>query len=523
MTERNHSEPDGVQHVAGSSDEPAQVPGLVIAGGEIVERGRRRHADIIVIDGRIVRVYPPGQHPFADLVEHERAQIEANQRAGGATRSWFDVIYDLGALLEGDAAAGEPLSSAMGVIDATGCVVASGFVDLCARVAEPLGVDGDLVQITTMAAALGGFTALVAQPDTNPPLDRLGQLAELRRIASTAPSCNIVPAASVTAERAGTRLAPMAELASAGVGWFTDIGPQHDWALLCRALQYAAPLGATVAVRPSGATFGIGAPMHEGAVSARMGIAGEPAEAEHAAAAAAISAARRTGGRLHLDRISAGLTVELVRSAKAEGLDISASVTAEHLLFTDADAAGFDTLMRAEPPYRTAADRAALVAGVNDRTIDAVVSAHTPLPPNDKDVPFDEAPPGFASLETCAAIVLSHPDIELESALDALSWRPAELAGVTHLGGGPIEPGQPANLVVIDLDRPWTQITRDKTFARVSPHHDRRLNAQVTETIIEGARAVRSGYPKMPDDLARDRASIRAHHRWQRLVQEPHA
>lgn len=504
--------------------EVAQMPGLVIAGGEIVERGRRRHADIIVIDGRIVRVEPPGRHPLADFVERERAQREANRRrADGEAHVWVGLIHDLGPMLEGDAADGEPLPASMALVDATGCVVASGFVDLCARVAEPLGIDGDLVQITAMAAAMGGVTALVAQPDTDPPLDRLGQLAELRRIATLAPSCHIVPAAAVTAGRAGEHLAPMAELAQAGVRWFTDAGPQRNWELLCRALQYAAPLGATVAVRPSGATVGIGAPMHEGAVSARMGVAGEPAEAEHAAAAAAISAARRTSGRLHLDRISAAATVELVRAAKSDGLDVSASVTAEHLLFVDADAADFDTLMRAEPPYRTAADRVALVAGVADRTIDAVVSAHTPLPPNDKDVPFDEAPPGFASLETTAAIVLSHPDIELEAALDALSWRPAELAGVTHLGGGPIEPGQPANLAVIDLDRPWTQMTRDKSFARVSPHHDRRLNAQVTETIIDGAPAVRSGYPEMPDDLAAVRASIRAHRRWQRFAGEPSA
>lgn len=501
--------------------EPPQMPMLVIAGGEIVERGRRRRADISVIDGRIVRVDPPGQHPLARFVEHERAQREANrQRADGEAHVWTDSIYDLGPMPEGDAAAGEPLSAAMALVDATGCVVASGFVDLCARIAEPLGVDGDLVQITAMAAALGGFTALVAQPDTDPPLDRLGQLAELRRVAGLAPSCHIVPSATVTAERAGAHLAPMAELADAGVCWFTDAGPQRDWELLCRALQYAAPLGAMVAVRPAGATVGVGAPMHEGAVSARMGVAGEPAEAEHAAAAAAIDAARRTGGRLHLDRISAASTVDLVRAAKADGLDVSASVTAEHLLFIDADAAGFDTLMRAEPPYRAAADRAALVAGVNDRTIDAVVSAHTPLPPYLKDLPFDEAPAGAASLETCAAIVLGHPDIELASALDALSWRPAELAGVEHLGGGPIRPGAPANLVVIDLDRPWTQITRDKSFARVSPHHERRLNAQVVETIVGGAWAVRVGYPEMPDDLASVRASIRAHQRWHRLLQE---
>ncbi|MXX44537.1 MAG: hypothetical protein F4Z53_15980 [Acidimicrobiales bacterium] len=483
-------------------DGPPQWPLLVITGGEIVERGQRRAADISIIDGHIVRVDPPGS--------------ALRGSPDGLSADEWEALAAL-------TAAGDAVFTHIDEIDATGCVVASGFVDLCARVAEPLAVDVDVMQIAAASAAMGGVTALVAQPDTDPPLDRLGQLAELRRIAVLAPSCHIIPAAAVTAGRAGEHLAPMAELAEAGVRWFTDAGPQRNWELLCWALLYAAPLGATVAVRPSGATVGIGAPMHEGAVSARMGVAGEPAEAEHVAAAAAISAARRTGGRLHLDRISAAVTVELVRGAKAEGLDVSASVTAEQLLFIDADAAGFDTLMRAEPPYRTAADRAALVAGVNDRTIDAVVSAHTLLPLNDKDVPFDEAPPGFAALETAAAIVLGHPDIELESALDALSWRPAELAGVTHLGGGPIEPGQPANLVVIDLDRPWTQNTRDKSFARVSPHHDRRLNAQVTETIVNGTRAVRAGYPNDPDRLAQERDSYRIHRRWERLVQESSA
>ena len=501
--------------------EPAQSPALLITGGEIVERGRRRFADITVIDERIVRVDPPGQHPLAHIENLGGTEQVTPMPGGGERYEWFDAIHDLTPMLDAPSAEDEPLLAAVSVVDATGCVIASGFVDLCARVAEPLALDADIMQITAMSAAMGGFTALVAQADTDPPLDRLGQLAEMQRMAADAPGCHLVGAATVTAERAGAQLAPMAELAGAGVRWFTDAGPVADWALLCRALAYTRPLGATVAVHPSGAALGAAAPMHEGAVSARMGVAGEPAEAEHAAAAAAIGAARRTGGRLHLDRISAAGTVDLVRAAKAEGLHVSASVTAEHLLFTDADAAGFDTLMRAEPPYRTAADGAALAAGVNDRTIEVVVSAHTPLPPHHKDLPFDEAPPGFASLETCAAIVLDHPDIELEAALDALSWRPAELADVTHLGGGPIEPGQPANLVVIDLDRPWTQATRDKSFARVSPHLHRTMRAQVIETVIDGARSVRSSYPEMPDDLASERARVRAHRRWTRFVQEP--
>ncbi len=420
---------------------------LLLAGGEIVERTGRRHADITVLAGQIASVDPPG-----------------TSRNGSAQ-----------------------------VIDAAGCVVASGLVDLFSRLGEPGNEEAETVATATAAAALGGFTALLAQPDTDPPLDRLGQLAELRRNAAGG-HCAVVAAATITADRAGERLSPMAELADAGVRWFTDVGPLADTGLLRRALQYAGPLGGTVSVRPATAHLGGTAAMAEGAVSARMGLAGEPATSEELSASAAIGVARLTGGRLHLDRISAARTVELVRAAKAEGIDVSASVAAEHLLFVDADADSYDTLMRAEPPYRTALDRAALIAGVNDRTIDAVVSGHSPVPPQAKDLPFDEAPPGVAALETCAALVLGHPDISVETALDALAWRPAELASATHLGGGAIEPGQPANLVVFDLDRPWTLAERGSvSMARNTPHRRRELGAMAMTTVVGGHLVVADG------------------------------
>ena len=431
------------------SEQPMSAPGepLVVTGGEIVERAGRRHADITVADGQIAAVDPPGAG-----------------RNGSAH-----------------------------VIDASGCVVAAGLVDLFSRLGEPGNEEAETVVTATAAAALGGFTAVMAQPDTDPPLDRLGQLAELHRNAAFG-HCAVIPAATITAERAGCRLAPMAEFADAGVGWFTDVGPLVDTGLLRRALQYAGPLGGTVSVRPSTAHLGGKAAMAEGAVSARMGVAGEPAASEELAASAAIGVARLTSGRLHLDRISAARTVELVRAAKAEGLDISASVAAEHLLFIDADADGYDTLMRAEPPYRTAADQQALLAGLVDRTIDVVVSGHSPVPPQAKDLPFDEAPPGVAALETCAAIVLGHPEIPLEAALDALAWRPAGLAGAAHLGGGRIEPGQPANVVVLDLDQPWTLAERGSvSMARNTPHRDRLMNAMVTATVVAGRLVVAGG------------------------------
>ena len=445
---------------------------LLITGGEVVERGRRRFADIMILDGRIHLVKPSGT--LIEEPSDEQARAEPFVRA--KEENWTP----------------QPLN----VLDATGCVVASGFVDLFARLGEPGNEEAEIVLLAAAAAVRGGFTAVLAQPDTDPPLDRMGQLAELRRLGEHA--CNhVIPAGTITAERAGHRLSPMAELSDAGVRWFTDVGHVADIGLLRRALAYAGPLRSTVSVRPATSNLGATAAMHEGAVSARMGLAGEPAASEELAAGAAVGVARLVGGRLHLDRISAARTVDLVRAAKAEGLDISASVTAEHLLFIDADADGYDTLMRAEPPYRAAADRAALIAGVNDRTIDAVVSGHSPASSQAKDLPFDEAPPGVAALETCAAIVLGHPEIGLEAALDALSWRPAELAGATHLGGGSIEPGQRANLVVLDLDldRPWTLGQRgSKSMARNNPHLHREMTTLVRDTVVDGRHVMRAGH-----------------------------
>lgn len=436
----------------------SQVPGpaaqLLLAGGEIVEPGGRRRADIAVAGGRITAVGELSSQP------------------------------------DGDAR----------VIDVSGCLIASGLVDLFARLGEPGNEEAETVSTGTAAAALGGFTAVLAQPDTDPPLDRLGQLAELERNAAGRP-CAVIPAAAISAERSGQRLAPMAELADAGVRWFTDVGMVDDAGLLRRALLYAGPLGGTISVRPRTARLNGHAAMAEGAASARMGVAGEPAASEELSAAAAIGIARLTGGRLHLDRISAAGTVELVRGAKADGVHVSASVTAEQLLFIDADADGYDTMMRADPPYRTTADRAALVGGVADRTIDAVVSGHSPVPPQAKDLPFDEAPAGVAALETCAALVLGHPEISLEAALDALSWRPAELAGAAHLGGGPIEADQPANLVVLDLDHPWTLAERGSvSMARNTPHRSRRFDAMVRATVKGGRLMVVDG--ALCDDAA---------------------
>lgn len=424
----------------------------MIAGGDVADRSGRRRGDIVVLEDRIESVEL--------LTESEVAAL----RDGGAQ-----------------------------VLDAAGCVVTSGLVDLFARLGEPGNEEAETVASASAAAALGGFTAVLAQPDTEPMLDRLGELAELRRSAAATP-CHIVPAATITAERAGTRLSPMAELADAGVRWFTDVGPLADAGLLRRALQYAGPLAATVSVRPSTSHLGGSAAMAEGAVSARMGVAGEPAASEELAAAAAIGVARLTGGRLHLDRISAARTVDLVRAAKADGLSVTASVTAEHLLFTDDDVDGYDPLMRAEPPYRSSADRAALVAGVVDRSIDAVVSGHSPVPPQAKDLPFDEALPGVAAFETCAALVLSHPDIDLDTALDALAWRPAELIAATDLGGGALSPGHSANLVVLDLDCGWTLGERGSaSMARNTPHRARQMSVMVRATVVAGRVVVSDG------------------------------
>lgn len=420
---------------------------VVVAGGEVLDARGRRRADV-VIDGGLVRAVGP----------------EAGRDAPS------------GAL----------------VLDASGCVVAPGLVDLHAHLRQPGHEEAETIESGARAAALGGYTAVVAMPNTDPPVDSAAVAREVLALGAAA-AVEVAVAGAITVGRAGERLAPMGELAAIGVRLFTDDGAGvQDGALMRRALDYARDLGVTLAQHCEDARLAAGGAMHEGVWSSLLGLPGIPAAAEEAMVARDVALVRATGGRLHLLHLSTAGSVGLVRAAKAEGLALSAEVTPHHLVLTDAECAGYDPTFKVNPPLRSAADVAALRAGIEDGTLDAIATDHAPHPPEAKDLPFDEAPPGMIGLETALPVAMGA--VGLERALACLSWRPAAIAGLAPRHGGPVAEGAAANLCVIDPAAVWTvDPQRLASRSRNTPFEGRTLTGQVRHTIVAGEPVVVDG------------------------------
>lgn len=408
--------------------------------------------------------------------------------AGGCRRA--DVLVD------GDAvrAVGEGLEVPRGaaVLDAGGCVVAPGLVDLHAHLRQPGQEEAETVETAARAAALGGYTAIVAMPNTDPPLDAAGTVREVLDLGRHA-AVEVAVAGAITVGRAGERLAPMAELAALGVRLFTDDGRGvQDGALMRRALDYARGLGVTLAQHCEDERLAAGGVMHEGPWSSRLGIPGVPAVAEEAMVARDVALVRLTGARLHFQHLSTAGSVELVRRAKAEGLPVTAEAAPHHLALTDAAVAGFDPVFRVNPPLRGEIDVEAVRAGLADGTVDAIATDHAPHAPEAKDVPFAEAPPGMLGLETALAVALTVAP--LATVLALMSWQPAAIAGLGDRHGGPVAEGRPANLCVIDPAATWqVDAGRLASRSRNTPFDGWKLTGRVRHTVVAGAPAVVDG------------------------------
>jgi dihydroorotase len=236
--------------------------------------------------------------------------------------------------------------------------------------------------------------------------------------------------------------------------------------------------------------------MHEGAHSYALGLAGRPRESEEIVVARDLALARLTGGRLHLCHLSSAGSVELVRRARADGLRVTAEVTPHHLAFADDDLLTYDTNFKVNPPLRSPEDRDALAAGLADGTIDAVATDHAPHAVEEKEVEFDQAPPGTIGLETALAAVLTHlvepGTVTLSRAVEAMSTAPARILGATE-HGGPIEPGRPANLVVFDPDASWVVEPPFASKSRNSAFLGRTLRGRVIHTLYRGELVVADG------------------------------
>jgi len=291
-------------------------------------------------------------------------------------------------------------------IDATGLVVMPGLVDLAARLREPGHEHEGMLESEMAAAVAGGITSLVCPPDTQPVLDEPGLVQMLKFRAHNLNLARVYPLGALTRGLKGEVLTAMAELTGAGcVGFSQAEAACRDTLVLHRALQYAATFGYTTWLRPNDAWLGNGVAA-KGALATRMGLSGVPAIAETIALATIFELVRDTGARVHLCRLSSAAGIELVRRAKAEGLPVTCDVSINNLHLIDVDIGYFDAAMRVTPPLRQQRDRDAIRAALADGTIDALVSDHTPVDADAKNLPFAEAEPGASGLELLLGMAL---------------------------------------------------------------------------------------------------------------------
>ncbi|HYZ11493.1 MAG TPA: dihydroorotase [Actinomycetota bacterium] len=382
------------------------------------------------------------------------------------------------------------------ILDCEGLVVAPGFVDLHTHLREPGREDAETVETGARAAALGGYTAICAMPNTEPVADTAAVILEVRNLADKAGLVDVHPAAAITKGLQGERLVEIGELAELGVRLFTDDHECVQSAQVMRmALEYARAFEVVICQHAQEATLTQGWQMHEGYFSSLLGLRGAPAEAEAVIVARDVLLAGRVGGRLHATHTSAGLSVDLIREAKARGIRVTADVTPHHLTFTDEDLQSYDTNLRVNPPLRSVEDREALRAGLVAGDLDAVATDHAPHAVEDKEVEFDQARPGTTGLETALGAVLAAlgPDPDLGLVVERMSTGPARVLGLDE-HGGPIAPGRPANLVAFDPqaewtagDRPWASRGRNSAFT------GRTLRGRVVHTMLRGDLLVRDG------------------------------
>ena len=382
------------------------------------------------------------------------------------------------------------------VLDAGGCIVSPGFVDVHSHLREPGQEESETIESGARAAAAGGYTCILAMPNTIPAIDSAGVAREVLELGRKAP-CDVRTSGAITVGRAGEQLSPMAELAALGVRLFTDDGAGvQDNRLMRRAMEYASGLGVTLAQHCEDDALAGGGHMHEGEWSSRLGIPGQPAEAEELMVMRDIALARLTGARVHFQHMSTAGSLAMIAGAKGAGLEITCEATTHHFTLTHAACAGYDPVFKVNPPLRTDEDVAAVKAGLAEGTVDCIATDHAPHAPELKEQPFDEAPPGMLGLETALALALTELDLEVEQVVALLSWKPAAIIGADDRHGLPIVEGSPANLCVFDPATEWiVDAGSMHSRSRNTPYAGRRVRGRVRHTILDGEPTFLDGEP----------------------------
>lgn len=380
---------------------------------------------------------------------------------------------------------GENLGDALISVDCNSMWVGPGFVDIHAHLREPGQEWKEDIASGTAAAAAGGYTALVAMPNTDPAIDT-GHLA--RYVADQGErsgKAEVVSAGCLTIGRRGEQMAHIDEMWDAGVRMFTDDGDVvQNTAVLRSVMEYVAQLGGVVSEHAVDAGLAKGGHMHEGSVSSRLGMNGIPSEADDITIARDIALARMTGVRLHLQHLSTAGSVTLVAQAKDEGLDVTAEVTPHHLMFTHEDVGSTDANFKMMPPLRHSTDTEALIDGLRSGVIDAVATDHAPHAATEKDVPFEDALNGVLGLEWAAAAMNTAVGLDQAAFFDRLSTAPARIAGMSSQGRS-IQAGEPANIVVFDPAATWVPATTVSKSMN-APYFGKQLTGEVQMTIFRG-------------------------------------
>jgi dihydroorotase len=380
------------------------------------------------------------------------------------------------------------------VIDAGGCIVAPGLVDLAARLREPGHEHEGMLESEMAAAVAGGVTSLVCPPDTDPVLDEPGLVDMLKFRAEKLHQARVFPLGALTRNLAGEVLTEMAELTESGcVGFSQAEVPLQNTQVLQRAMQYASTFNYAVWLRPQEYHLGQGVAA-SGPLATRLGLSGVPVAAETIALHVIFELVRSTGARVHLCRISSAQGVDLVRQAKQQGLNVTCDVSINSLHLTDVDIGYFDSRMRLAPPLRQQRDRDALREGLADGTIDALVSDHTPVDENAKTLPFAEAEPGATGLELLLGLALKwgqEARVGLPRSLAVLTSEPARVLGsalgTLQASVGQLVEGGIADVCIFDPLASWT-VTADalRSQGRHTPFSGHELPGQVRYTIVGG-------------------------------------
>jgi len=387
------------------------------------------------------------------------------------------------------AAIGPKHATADRTIEAAGCYVTPGLIDLHVHFREPGDEEEETVASGSAAAVAGGFTTVCCMPNTKPPLDNEGQIEFILREAQIIALANVLPIGAITKGREGKELAEIGSMLERGAIAFSDDGiGVADSAVMRKALQYAKMFD-TVLMQHCEEHPLAGGSMHAGVVSTSLGLSGIPAEAEQLMISRDLLLNRTIGCRYHVQHISTAWSVELIRRAKRDGQSVTAEASPHHLLLTDECCRSYDTNFKMNPPLRTAADVAAVIAGVVDGTIDCLATDHAPHLAEEKELEFPFAPFGIIGLETALALyikaLITPGHIKWPKLIELMATRPAQIIKSDR---GTLKPGMPADVTIINPDLAWTiDRARFVSKSRNCPFHGWQVTGRPVATIVSGA------------------------------------